>query len=276
MHKLTRSRILITLLTLSFLLACFTGCGEDDDDGDSSGEALTLPPDSSMTMDLSAFDGDKLGAPVPTVPGAQLNFGTAAMTALVVNTTVVVKLATPVAVFTNAKTATPVEQDDGSWLWSYSRTIGLRTFSANLTGKDEGDKITWSMRISSDTIPLDNFEWYKGTSAKDNNSGSWQFFDPGTPDQANPTYAIEWQVERGVKRERTFTNQEAGSPDLGNVLLYSVEGDMAGINFTEAAKDTTTIIEWNFKTTAGSITAPFYNKGEKACWNENKQNVACP
>lgn len=261
---------------LGFLLASFIGCDVTDDE-DSNGGVPPLPPDDSMTIDLSVFGEDRLGAPIPPIPGTKLNFAAATATASIINTIVVAKLSIPVAVFTAAKSTTPVEQDDGSWLWSYSRNIGLETFTANLTGKSEGDEVIWSMKVSNTTSfrPLDNFEWYTGVNSRDNGSGSWQFFNRDTPDQANPTYSIEWRVEGEAKRERTFTNQEVGSPHLGNIVRYSVEGDMASISFTEANKGTTTKIEWNLKTTAGSITAPPYKKGEKACWDENKQDVDC-
>jgi len=282
MPKLRQSKLVITLLTVSFILACFIGCGEDTDtNGDGNGEAPPLPPDDSMTMDLSAFGGDKLGAPIiPNIPGTQSSFNTAAATVIIANTTIVAALATPAAVFTVAKSSTPVEQDDSSWLWSYSKMVGLQTFTANLTAKEEGDKTSWSMKISSDSIlmPLDNFEWYTGTSSKDNVSGSWQFFDATKPDEASPAIAIKWQVSvslEGLESDLTFTNQKADSEHVGDVLDYSVEGGIASISFTEAAEDITSIIEWDLKTSAGSITAPFYSDGEKACWDEDKQNVDC-
>ena len=276
MYKITQNKLLITFLMLGFLLASFIGCDVTDDEN-SNGDAPPLPPDDSMTIDLSAFGENNLGAPIPAIPNTKLNFVAAVATAAVINTIVVAKLSIPVAVFTAAKSTTPVEQDDGSWLWSYSRNIGLETFTANLTGKREGDEVIWSMKVSNTTSlrPLDNFEWYTGESSKDNGSGSWQFFNLDTPDQANPTYAIEWKVEGETKRERTFTNKEEGSPYFGNVVRYAVEGEMASISFTEADKGTTTKIEWNLTTTAGSITAPSYKKGEKSCWDENKQDVAC-
>jgi len=272
MYKLTQSKILIILLTFSFLLACFTGCGEDAD----TNEAPELPPDSSMTADLSAFGPDTLGAPGLSAPNTQLNYTAAKAIVVIVNTAVIAGLATPVAIFTAAKSTTPVEQDDGSWLWSYKKAIGLKTFTANLTGKKEGDKNVWSMKISSDaiTMPLDNFEWYLGTCSRDNTSGSWQFFDHNTPDQANPTVAIDWEVGldlQGVKSKLTFTNKKSG-PNLGDELRYSVEGDMASMSYYDADKKTTAIIEWNLETTAGSITK---SDGKKLCWNENQQDVVC-
>ncbi len=276
MCKLTQNKRLITLLTLSFLFACFAGCSEDTGE-DANGEAPPLPPDSSMTIDLSTFGGDKLESPELNAPSAQINYVVATTTVTLVSAAVVVGLATPVAIFTVAKNETPVEQDDGSWLWSYSKTIGLTTYTANLTGKTEGDKTAWSMSISSNALlkPLDNFEWYTGTCTTDNTSGSWQFFDSTTPDQANPTVAIEWEVGlglQGIKSELTFTNNKADSPHLGNVLRYSVEGEMASMSYYNADEDTTAIIEWNLDTAAGSITAA---NGEKACWDEDKQDVAC-
>jgi len=280
MHKLTRNKLLITLLTLSFLLACFTGCGEDtgeDDDEDGIGEAPPLPPDESMAVDLSEFGGDKLASPGLNAPSTQLNYLVATTTVALVSTAVVAGLAVPVALFTAAKNTTPVEQDDGSWLWSYSETVGLRTFTANLTGKTEGDKTVWSMKVSNNAIlaPLDNFEWYTGTSTEDNTSGSWQFYDATTPDQANTTIAIEWEVGiglKGVKSELTFTNNKADSPHVGDVLRYSVENEMASMSYDNADEDTTAIIEWNLETSAGSITAA---NGEKACWDEDKQDIEC-
>ena len=280
MYKLTQSKILIALLTLSLLFVCFIGCGEDADEngnGDDIGEAPELPPDSSMTINLSEFGADKLEAPGLNAPLAQVNYTVAKTTVIVVNAAVITALVTPVAIFTAAKNETPVEQDDGSWLWTYKKAIGLRTFTANLTGKKEGDKNVWSMKVSSDAVllPLDNFEWYTGVCAKDNTSGSWQFFDPQTPDQANPTVAIDWQVGldlKGVKSELTFTNKKADSAYHGDVLKYNVEGNMASISHIDASENTESIIQWDLETTAGSITGP---DGNKACWDEDKQDVAC-
>ncbi|MBC8232032.1 hypothetical protein H8E77_20985 [bacterium] len=276
MYRFTQGKPIIILLTLTFLLTCFIGCSEDTD-GDDNGGAPLLPPDDSMTIDISAFGANRLGAPIPPIPGTKLNFAAATATTSIINTIVVAKLSIPVTIFIAAKSTTPVEQDDGSWLWSYSRNIGLETFTANLTGKREGDEVTWSMKVSNTTSlrPLDNFEWYTGVNSRENGSGSWQFFNRNTPDQANPTYAINWKVEGEAKRERTFTNKEEGGPYFGNVVRYAVEGDMASISFTEANKGTTTEIEWNLTTTAGSITSPSYKEGKKACWNENKLDVAC-
>jgi hypothetical protein len=278
----------ITLLTLSLFLAGFAGCVEDIGVNGKS-EPPSLPPDASMIIDLSVFGLDKLGAPpefpgdipeLPDIPLNKTNFAVAAATVSVVSSAVVAGLAIPSALFTAAKNETPVEQEDGSWLWSYSVTIESRTFTANLIGKEEVDETHWSMRVSTDSkqMPLEDFEWYTGISAADNQSGSWQFFDPKTPEQPNPTAGIEWEVGislRGITSDLTFIIQKADSEHLGDVLHYKLEGEMASMSFTEVAKDTTTIIEWNLETTVGSITAPFYNDGVKACWDENQQNIDC-
>jgi len=280
MFKLTQSKLFLTLLTLSLFIAGFTGCVEDFSlNGDS--EPPPLPPDSSMLIDLSAFVGGRLGAPpgLP-IPVNQSNFIAATAAASAISSVIAASLVTPMAIYSTAKNETPIQQEDGSWLWSYSQTIESITFTANLIGREEGNKTRWSMRVSSDAelMPLEDFEWYTGISTEDNESGSWQFFNPMTPEEANPTFSVEWEVGislKGITSDLTFIIQKADSEHLGDVLHYNLEGEMASLNFAEVAKDTTTIIEWDLEDISGSITASFYNNGEKACWDETQQNVDC-
>jgi len=263
-------RVLIWFLISGLVFSGLIGCiGDDEDDED---QALPLPPEDSMTMDFSAFGGGKM-APSAQLPGA--NFSNAAVRVLVLDVAVIVALAPSVAVFKGASTAVPVEQDDGSWIWSYDTIFLGSDFEADLTGSLEGPKTAWSMKVTSDAFaePLEDFEWYTGEVALNNDSGSWRFFDYKTPDEANELGVIEWSIQSEGKNEITFTRTDTRSPDVDDILTYSVEGTTAAISFYDASEGITAEITWDLVTIEGSIQVPGYNNGERAFWDADKQDV---
>jgi len=266
-------KTLIWFLVLGLMFGGLIGCSEDgDDDEDETAEAPQLPPDASMTMDFSAFGGDKM-APSDDPPGA--NFVNAAGRVIILNVAVIINLAPSVIVFKAASNTIPVQEDDGSWTWSYTAEYLIHTFEANLNGRMEGFGTLWSMRVSCDTldVPIENFEWYTGEVKLNNSSGSWQFFDHKTPDAAKEIGTIEWEVEDKDTSNLIFSNTDPDSPDLGNTLTYSIDGTTAEISFYTASDDLTAKITWDTVTLAGSIMAPGYNNGERAYWDENLQDV---
>jgi hypothetical protein len=262
-------RFLVSILILIFV--SFMGCSTDDD-GEESEKPPELPPDSSMTMDFSAFGGGK-AAPGLLLPGT--HYINAATRVLLLDVAVIVALAPPAAVFKNARSATPVPQDDGSWLWSYTSIFLGIEYEANLTGWLAGNEVAWSMKITTDSpkTPLEDFKWYEGESALDNKSGAWRFFDAANSDESNQIGTIEWSVQDVDKAEIVFSNTNSKGPNFGDTLLYSIEGTTALISFYDASEDLTGEITWNIETIAGSIKVPYYNNGERAYWDEEKQNV---
>lgn len=262
-------RFLVSILILIFV--SFMGCGTDDDEEESE-KPPQLPPDSSMTMDFSAFGGGK-AAPGLLLPGT--HYINAATRVLLLDAAVIIALAPPAAVFKNARSVTPVPQDDGSWLWSYTSIFLGIEYEANLTGWLAGNQVAWSMRITTDSLktPLEDFKWYEGESALDNKSGTWRFFDAANSDESNQIGTIEWSVQDVDKAEIVFSNTNPKDPNFGDTLLYSIEGTTALISFYDASEDLTGEIEWDIETIAGSIKVPYYNNGERAYWDEEKQNV---
>jgi hypothetical protein len=64
-------------------------------------------------------------------------------------------------------------------------------------------------------------------------------------------------------------------PNEGDELTYDVNGAARSVSFTDASEATTALIEWNATTHVGSITAPGFNGGVKACWDATLANTTC-
>ncbi len=270
MMKLLK-RILVTMLISSLIFSVLVGCGSNDSDKGS--ELPALPPDSSMSMDFSTFDAGKLAPSLP-IPGK--NYMNAAARVLAVDAAVITALAPSVTVFKAAKNATPVSQDDGSYVWKYQIAYMGNEYKAELTGSVEGDKSLWSMKITCPTIQpsLTDFEWYTGECASNNTSGTWRYFDYKYPDEAKENGNIEWSVSAIKESEVVFTSKNANSEIFGDILTYSLEGTTADMKYYDSSEDITADINWDIITGAGSIQVPKYNSGERAYWNENRQDVA--
>ena len=270
MKKIARE-VLSGLLVLGLILMGLAGCVDNtvESNGDDPPE---LPPDSSMTMDFSAFGGGKM-APATTAPGK--NFQAAAGRVLILDVMVILTLAPPVALFKSAQTAVPVEQPDGSWDWNYEVQFLGQTYEADLIGELEGFKTVWSMNVTNlnRPIPLNYFEWYYGEAALNNMSGEWHFFDPATPDEQNEVAVIEWEIENNGDGQIKYTNTNERGVNVGDTLSYSVSGTTATIVFYNASENMVADIEWDLIDRHGSIKVPDYNGGNRAFWDENQQDM---
>lgn len=262
-------RILITMLISSLIFLAFIGCGSDDKE---ASELPALPPDSSMIMDFSAFDAGTLAPSLP-VPGK--NYMNAAVRVLAVDAVVLTALAPSVTVFKAAKSATPLSQDDGSWVWKYQVGYMGNEYKAELTGKVDGKKNLWSMKITCPTIqpPLTDFEWYTGECASNNTSGTWKFFDYKFPYEAKEIGNIEWSISAIKESQLVFTSKKSDSEIFGDILTYRLAGTTATMKYYDSSEDITADIIWDIITGAGSIQVPKYNNGNRAYWDENRQDI---
>ena len=270
MRRITK-KLLVGMLISGLILVSFAGCSEDEKEKIVN-QPPSLPPDSSMSIDFSTFGGGKL-APGAPVPGK--NFRNASGRVLLLDVAVIVTLAPSVTVFKAAKNTTPIEQEDGSWLWSYTFTYLGNEFKANLTGRMQGDKTLWSMKATCLTLktPLNNFEWYTGDCPLDNKSGKWQYYDYLEPSADKLIGTIEWSAT-GNKSKIIFSSTNPKSDVFNDILTYSVEGTTASISYYDDSEKITADITWDIVTSAGSIKVPGYNNGERAYWDKNKQDTA--
>jgi hypothetical protein len=227
MMKLVKG-ILISMLISGLMFTGFIGCSSNDEE---ESQLPTLPPDSSMSMDFSAFGGGKMA---PSAPIIGKNFINAATRDLFIDAAVIITLSPSVTVFKAAKSVAPAIQSDGSWVWTYPVAYLGHEYEAKLTGRIEGVNVLWSMKITCPTIqpPLDDFEWYTGECAIDNTSGTWRFFDYKFPNDAKEIGIIDWSVTALDKGKLEFASTNTSVAIVGDVLTYSIDGKDMEYNYT--------------------------------------------
>ena len=240
-----------------------------------SGQAPIIPSANSMQADLSLFDQTGASVSGAAVIGGT-NFAAAAFSVTVANAVTALAMAVPVATFAAAASQTPVLEEN-AWHWRYSTVVHGQSFAAPLSGRESGSNSLWEMRISASGAnpPLNDFLYYSGTAALSGESGSWTIFDAGQPSANRQLLRIDWTHANATSWRVAFINVTAGTPENGDRLTYDVSGDGHSVTFLDASATTTTVVEWNAATHAGSILAPGFNSGAKACWNAQLQNVSC-
>ncbi|MGE0159909.1 MAG: hypothetical protein AB7T31_10910 [Gemmatimonadales bacterium] len=262
-----RSHALTSAIVLGLVVA---GCSDDGTDIDAT--APTLPAAESMEMDLSFFESG--GSPAPgrapsAVAGA--NWFAAAASVAVANLAVVVHTAIPLATWRAAAAQQPV-QEDGQWHWRFSTQEDGQTYGGDLTGFVEDGDLIAEMRITASALGLEDFLWYVGVAPVGGTTGTWTFYDPQSP--STVVGMIEWSHPGTLVWTVSF-EALAGSGD-GDVLTYEVNGASRSVSFSDASEGTTVDIDWNASTHVGSITAPNFNGGVKACWDATLANTTCP
>jgi hypothetical protein len=291
-------RVGICVILLVALMG-LQACSNEDPVSPPKDEAPTLPDMSTMTMDLSFFDQAQVdqtsiegGTPTEMMLAAQAgkdNFINAAVRVFYVQLTFWAALEAPVAAFALALHSVPQHQDDGSWLWTYIFVDGEIEYSIFLYGIDAGDRTQWRMEVSTNdpSMPLNHFVWFTGEAMKGNTSGYWQFFEPQIlmSDGANVAMAgdtpgvqsirIDWLNAPGDIHQLTVLNNMPGAEEEGDNVVAFESPAMCYIEFTDVSVPETGNITW-YADGSGYIHVPDYNNYEKACWDTNQDDVACP
>jgi hypothetical protein len=229
-----------------------------------------------MRTDVSFFNqsaGSNVAA--STIGGS--NFLAAAFSVTVANAVTTLVMAVPVATFAIAASQDPVFED-GAFHWRYSTAVNGQSFEADLSGAGSGTNSLWEMRISASATnpPLNDFLYYSGSAALSGESGTWHVFDAAQPTANRELLRIDWTHANATQWRVVFNNVTPGAPENGDRLTYDVTGDARSVSFLDISAATTTTVEWNAATHTGSILAPGFNNGVKACWNAQLQDVSCP
>jgi hypothetical protein len=282
-RKTMSARRLLLFLVLPALLLLAGGCSREataPEDEDLQG--LELPPALSMKLDLEAFRMGTSTAnrkmPAPLGQATKMNWTNAALRVLIINTTMGVILTPPYLAFSAAIHTIPSLQPDGSFLWIYTWVESENhEVQIRLRGKVEEDHVRWELRLTDPqaTPPLDQALWFWGESAFDNQSGFWVFQDIEDADLPE-IMRLDWEVVAEDDRYLAIQNIRQGVEGYGDTLTYRIDGTTASITFYDASEDVTADITWDTVTGAGSLQVPDYNNGERACWDENHDDVECP
>jgi hypothetical protein len=141
--KALRGRTLAhLLLILAIVVLTVAGCS-------GASGAPTIPPVDTFVIPFEDFENSGMDGLVSlTETGNQSNWDYAALAVVIWSTIIRVGLAVPVAAFRASFHNIPLQQDDGSWVWSYSVNIGGSIYTAELHGQFITDGVHWAMNIS--------------------------------------------------------------------------------------------------------------------------------
>ncbi len=280
-----------TLIISILVAATLAGCSAEDGTQPvgtppvaTPEEAPALPPAASMQFDFTFFDSgagfiDKDGIQSSSETLGMFNWLNAVVRVAVINVAVATAFTPPTLAFTTALSAEPVFEAPDTFVWNYiwAEEPGHEVV-INLRGRIDMPYVVWELRVSDNqsTPQLDEFLWFHGESSLVDDSGYWIFNDIGEGGEEVEMARIDWDVEAEDQRELVFENVEVGHDDYGDRLTYLVEATIISVRFHDDSEDLDADITWDEITGAGSLRVPDYNDGERACWDEQQQDVECP
>lgn len=276
MKRSFTNRLLSAALIAALMF--MTACEKNPTEADNK-QPPNLPPQSSMAMDLSDFNQalPKGQADATTVG---MNFITARLTVATINLGVAALLSVPTLTFAAAISQQPVLQSDGKFHWIFNVSDAGKTFQADLAGWIDvpANEAVFEMRITTTGVSpaLTNFLWYEGRAKIDNKTGYWEIYDALRPTSAIKVLRIDWQAPDQSNATLELSAVEQGVPTFGDKVTYNVAGSSRSVIYKDASANATITILWDALTKAGSITAPTYNNGNKACWDSQLNDVTCP
>lgn len=271
---------LILLASATALLVTLAGCSDDEETTQPEPETPPdLPPQASFIM---YFDDFTQRASVD-YPGysldesSRVNWGQSAARIAFWNLALTVTLAVPSAAFIESFKHEPTEQEDGSWAWEYSVTVGVE-HTCRLVGSLDDNQVHWEMYITKEGEFTD-YLWYSGSHDMLATSGTWTV--NRHPDDTNPFIGIQWNrypdTETG---DLKYTNIIPGDPGIGSYIFYGSNTDPDYDRFYDlynAGDDNLAEIEWNYTNKDGRVRDEFfYGDTDWHCWDGNLDDDDCP
>lgn len=259
-------KIGILLLLAGFIL---TSCS-DNPASLNPDEPPQLPPTESMTADFSLFDQNQQSKTL-----ANTNFSQAALRALVMKAVLDLNLAIPRALLEAAAQSEAEFNEEGEWIWSYAHTTGENTYEVRLVAsREEGDSVNWQFFVTSSTLGIEDQLFFSGTTGADGSQGTWTYYAlQGEENEAVSN--IEWSVDGDENVNLRLEVVSDRFNNQGDYIEYAYDGTVKNAVYYNAGEDQTTELNWNVETKAGYLIAPNVNNGEKACWDENFEDVSC-
>ena len=292
--KTLRGKTLMHILLILSILVFIPGCG------DTSG-APTIPPIETFLIPFDAFTGNATSTSIfinesqmQTVPlsypiteqfplasvllSNQSHWNHAALNVGFWSAVAVVGLAVPIAAFRASFHNIPLEQPDGSWIWSYSVRIGGSVHSAELHGQYIPEGVHWDMRISKEG-EYEDFLWYYGEGDLPATDGFWILKQ--SPAIPNDLLRIDWSrnISAGTNAI-SYTNIVPDGPENGGYIDVQYIDDIPYDyiwDIYNKGQDNHTYIEFGDSTGEGRV-RDFnrFNDDDWHCWDSDRMNVACP
>lgn len=303
MKKLSHRLLMCLLVGVMVMALLATACGGSDssdesDDGDIEG-APTLPPVYTLVPDFGDFANaeaasastDDAGVNVQLASFAAADSDSVSPAADVIdnylhaaghvgfwNLVIVVGLAVPVWSFTESFNHDPVEQDDGSWIWSYSAHIGGVLHTAELQGAFVDNEVHWDMYITKEGH-YEDFNWYSGVCNLPATEGYW-IIQEG-PNKRHDLLRIDWErnPSEGTWNVK-YTNIKEGGAENGGYIHYGVTTDEpydAFYDIYNKGQDNLVEIEANRTTEEGRVkNERHFGDDEWHYWDSSHSDTEAP
>jgi len=278
MRTFTGRNLTSLLLVLAISVLTISGCGN------TSG-APTIPPIETFLIPFETLTANatstfaSLGEQeVLLLASNRSNWNYAAFTVGFWYTVIAVGLAVPVAAFRESFRHSPVQQPDGSWIWSYSVVVGGAVYGAKLQGRFITEGVRWEMRISKEG-EYEDFLWYYGEHKLPATEGFWILKqNPAVPVDL---LRIDWSrnISAGTYAIR-YTNIVPGGQENGGYIDFQytkgIPYDYICDIYNKGA-DNHTYIEWSSTGIEGRVKdSDHFGDDDWHCWDSDRINVACP
>jgi len=249
---------------------------EDFENNETNG--LVFVTESQMQATSLSFPvSEQLSLP-SVLSSNQSNWNYAALAIGIWSTIIRVGLAVPVVAFRASLHNIPLQQEDGSWIWSYSVNIGGSRYTAKLHGKFITEGIHWEMRISKEG-EYEDFLWYYGENDLPATEGFWILKQ--SPAIPNDLVRIDWSrnISAGTHAVR-YTNIVPDGPENGGYIdtqyTKGIPYDHIWDMYNKGQHNHT-YIEWSSTTKEGRV-QDFNHFGDDDwhCWDSDRMNITCP
>ncbi len=270
-----------------FLFAC-----SEKDPTEPEAKAPQIPPVSTFLMDFGDFVATGLVHVSPDYEIYSLSDSTilfktalsqdtynwAATHVGVWNLIVTVGMSVPAAAFVESFAHRPIQQPDGSWIWSYDLTVDGAQYSAALHGSIDNAGTEWEMTITKEG-EYEDFLWYTGEADLFLTEGSWTLNKH--PEDPIPLVGIAWHRSIADSTgDIKYTNIEPGGAENGGYIFYGTTPDTtydAFYNIYNKGQDNLIDIEWNLATKDGRVKDGVHFQDEDwHCWDGQRQDIDCP
>ena len=257
------------LLAATIMVLTVTGCG-------GVSEAPTIPPVETFVIPFEDF-GETDGLIFLAESGNQSNWNFAAFTVVYWGAILITKLAVPVLAFRASFQHTPVQQDDGSWLWTYSVNAGNATYTAELHAEFITEGVHWSMNISKQG-EYEDFVWYYGECDLPATEGFWVLEE--SPAVPTDLLRIDWSrnISEGTYAVK-YTNIVPGGDMNGSYIdtHYTAGTPYDHIwDLYNKPENNHTNIEWSSTTGEGRVrNSNYFGDDDWHCWDSDHANAEC-
>ncbi len=263
--------IIRNLAFIILTIFAFTGCDTVDPASETT-EAPAVIPEDAFSLDLNVFaDG-----PVAGKSEAYTNWINAAVRAGIATEVTHVILDVPHKL-TRAIQQVPPVFADGAFVWAVDSLVNGQLNSIHLQARAVDNYVDWEMRLTGVVeetgVEMNDFVLYNARTYTDAMEGTFQIYFP-LESGSQMVMDGRYEKENTTGKTLEFTIP-AEVEDIGGAAAhFNQNQDQITLDLT-APNGTTHLMEWNRRTHAGSITATDYNNGDRACWDETLQNVAC-